>query len=163
MYASYRREITARVDGSRHRICHLDTIRIFLKGFLFFTMYNVQKCIWKVSIRLFPHLLALKEKRYWSISDFIIFKFARNTILCFHVFIAKNFFEDSQVTGEIKVERFHRWFNLFRYIAKEHELSHSMVVQFYGSARRVKSQFAIYRIIYKRKSLRHNRPDFWAE
>lgn len=37
-----------------------------------------------------------------------------------------------------------------------------MIVQFYGSARRVKSQFAIYRIIYKRKSMRHNRPDSWA-
>lgn len=44
-----------------------------------------------------------------------------------------------------------RQYNLFRYIAREHELSHLMIVQFYGSARQVKSQFAIYRIIYKRK------------
>lgn len=28
-----------------------------------------------------------------------------------------------------------RRYNLFRYIAREHELSHLMIVQFYGSAR----------------------------
>jgi len=51
------------------------------------------------------------------------------------------------------VERFFYGCGLiYFYIAREHELSHWMVVQFYGSARRVKSQFAIYRIIYKRKS-----------